>query len=233
MKLLNTTKTTISYKFQDAGELTPAIIKMARWPLDIKFLCFEPEGGVMRMEQPVKIGVPWHKFSGGVIFAQNRDELPVSSRLTKKSIVKVETIQSGNKLSSLYISTQDRYYNVAWKGLLGKHMLEESDTFRKESLPHLSGAVALKGGKAVGIVAGDRYKVKFLHKFVWFITWIWIDPRLRGTVRAEVRAGLIDWLRRRPIKTLCAHVNTFNIPSQKFFLRCGFRPIRVMFYERE
>lgn len=232
MKHLNITKNTISYKFTDAGKLTPAIIKKTRWPRDIKFLCFEPGSGFMRMEKPVKLGVPWHKFSGGVIFMQNSDALP-ENHVSGKGQVRVETIKSKKMLCSLYTSTQDSYYKVAWKNWLGRHMIEESKTFNKESLPYLTGAVALKGKKPVGMVAGDKHKVKFINKFVWFITWIWIDPELRGAARAEVKAKFVEWLKRRPVKNICAHVNTFNIPSQKFFLNLGFRPIRVLFYERD
>ncbi|OIO05013.1 MAG: hypothetical protein AUJ51_00745 [Elusimicrobia bacterium CG1_02_56_21] len=233
MKHLKTTKTTISYKYRDAKKLTPAIIRKAKWPRDIKFLCFEPDGGVMKMDRPLKLGVPWHKFSGGVIFMQKRDALPAQVFNGGKSSLRAVTLKGGRKLSSLYTSSQNRYYNVVWKGLLGRHMKEESRTFNRESLPKLTGCTVNNGRRPVALVAGDKYKVKLLGTFAWFITWIWIDPALKGPMRDKARSMIIDWLRKRPLKHLVAYVNTFNIPSQKFFLKLGFKPIRLVFYERD
>lgn len=232
MEHLNTTKTTISYKLQDVEKLTPAVINKVKWPKVIKFLCFEPGGGTMRMDKPLMLGVPWHKFSGGVIFLQKRDALTAAPG-TSGNGLRLKTIKSKKMLRSVYVGSQDHYYDVEWKGLLGKHMLEERESFNKEVLPRVTAAAVFRGEKPVGVVGGIKHRVKFINKTVWFITWIWIDPAQRQSVRHAVRAKLVGWLRHRPIKHLCAHVNTFNIPSQKFWLKQGFRPVRVLFYERD
>lgn len=232
MEHLKTTKTTISYKLQDACELTPDIINQVKWPRRIKFLCFEPAGGTIRMDKPLLLGVPWHKFSGGVIFLQKRDELPAVAGRSGKSL-RLETIKNRKALRSIYVGSQDHYYDIEWRKLLGKHMLEERESFNKEVLPRVVAAAVYRGKKPVGVVGGIRHRVKFINKTVWFITWIWIDPSQRPADKDGVRAKLLAWLKRRPIKHLCAHVNTFNIPSQKFFLKHGFRPVRVLFYERD
>lgn len=134
----------------------------------------------------------------------------------------LERIQSKDDLVDFYVDNQKEHFYKQWSDYISMEHLAGTRKFAEQFVtPDLS-AFFVKDGVRVGFATLVRWK-DLSGAPADLISWVWFDQRLSKADRSEAHSRMVHWLKDTAQSDMCCAVDSFNIRSQKFFKKMGFK----------
>lgn len=212
----------IVYEAAGLRTVTDRFIESLGWPQEIPALgvmLLEPDGDEYAL---LKKNVS-DKYSVRIVYEARSGSLPLPQAKKEDPALQFCPFSDKKTLVDAYVSTQKEYFYIPWAKHIRMELLEGARNFAEKYAKPERARWLNKDGKMVGLVVLVEWRD-------WFgapadlLSWLWFSPDLSPEDRKAAHGILVTWLSlEAPGKITCA-IDSFNLRSQKFFKKIGFRP---------
>ncbi len=229
IKQVEVTETSIIYNLPDIKMLKDGLISNLKWPEDKSYLFFNLSAKDTRTKQPIKTIVSTDKYSCRLNYLSPKNRIHSFRAPEPLRTLKLQPFKSLEEIKKMTIWSHGKYFLARYKQYLSPNHAAETKKYLTNLKKVKSVAIIYKN-KCAGMVS----LMKIVHatslpKPLHWVTWIWIDNKLPEDARRYAHSLVRSWLIKNSSKYIGASVNAVNIRSQKWFLKMGFRPVRVFF----
>lgn len=210
----------IIYQTPSLSGVNAETLESLAWPDGINsigFLLAEPGGG------PVTDGQVPEKYRARVLYTADLESIIVPEPLQEVGpCVRATAEKDYEEFKKLYLETHELFFQT-WGDRAGSGLMRDVANVVEKSLPGAKRLFLEKDGAPAGMAAMIKWKDLRGEPVDW-ITWVWIPEGLPGSARAAAHRKIAGWLKTNVETRVQCAVNTFNLRSQKFFIKLGFRP---------
>lgn len=225
MKIIRIEKDLVVFGIEHISLLNDGLLDSLPWPEAAKKAAFQferpIEGHPGKLLQHIS---PRHFPRVG--FRALPEDLISSAPVDPDSEVRVRTAGDLDMMKSLVRNTVREFFYEPWRHLSEADFPQQIEDFLEKSLTLANTVLIEKRGEPAALMnlmeAQDCTGIDVDH-----IGWAWVDRRLGPADRRQVRALVVDRLRRTRTKPLHGFVRTFNFPSLNSIMNIGFKPACV------
>lgn len=159
------------------------------------------------------------KYITRVIYSADTENILLKPGKERVAAIKARESLPAAELLTLYLETHAKSFIAPWAAQLDSKYLDEVSSFIKEDLPVSKSLCFFKGKSPVGLAL-----LTVLGSGAGLVSWIWISPALTVAERRKAHGLFIGWLKDGKYPQIKSVVHSFNLRSNRFFLKLGFHP---------
>lgn len=220
----------IFYDLPDLGMLGAGLPAGVEWPEDRPRLCFDLAARDRKRGIVVSNPLPEDKYICRINYLAGRKQVRATGGRAADAGLTLQPFRNFKEHKTLELWSHDKYFAKPFKKYMSPAHKAEARVYYK-MLKDTESAVLRRGAKSVGMITMLRLPGANLPKPLHWITWVWIAPELSPAERRQAHTLLAGWMKNNSIKYVGCSVHSANVRSQKWFLKMGFKPVRV-FFER-
>ena len=229
VRLIKRTKRFLMYEVPDVSLINNQFIDGIDWPVDSPVLVLNFKTRVSNDFELINKNLSG-KYLSRLIYRANKNKLISSMKGVPSPDIHRYRFRNIKELQELYLMTEKKYFGEPWSKNLGHPWKQyfEGDylkAIQTNAEKHLSEERVICFGKnkiPVALLPVKETKY-FDDTNIDWILWIWIDSNLSKEERGEIRNRFVNWLKIHALEQVVTGVNPFNIASNKFFKKIGFR----------
>lgn len=128
------------------------------------------------------------------------------------------------ELQDLYLRTETEFFGKKWREYFPGTSYSDAIEFNaRERLSSARIFCAGREGTPVSLLPLTRIKHFIDGEDMDWVLWAWVDEGLEPAARREVHSMLSGWLKRKVERRVMTGVHIFNVRSDRFFSKLGFR----------
>lgn len=206
------------YRAGAFSEVGSDFFKKIKWPEGLRGMIFLFAGDISGEQHilsrvPSKYWVTMCYSAEGKDLARFEKALPAGIR---------EKVIGLPELLVVYANIQRAFYRK-WRKYLGPGYLKECRQVASSMLQGARTVRLVKNDKTAAIMIVVKWKDCFDVPVDWVLL-VWINRRLPAAERREIRGYFSDWMKKNLGSRVQCVINAFNLRSQIFFKKMGFKP---------
>ncbi len=233
VKLVGITKKAIRYSIPSIGILNDKFLDGLDWPADKEMVTFMFPRKAIKAGEPVKDMVSAGSYVCRTTWLVHKKKIRLGKPAGFAGGLALVPFKDRAEHMRFERAVDEKYFRKPFKKYLDPSYRAEAEDYYKNCLPQSQAISVRKEGRVVAMVTLAKITTasRLLKPLHW-VTWIWVDPRLSAQQRQTTHYLLRGWLRESSSRYIGATVHAVNVRSQKWFLKAGFRPVRVFFSRR-
>lgn len=229
IKLVRREEKLLVYEVESPDLVSNAFVDSLDWPSSIPTLVIN-FGKILPRAFDILEKNLSGKYLSRLIYCADKTDLAVPEKRLPCPQIRRYEFSGLEELKRLYLDTETEYFGKPWAGKLGfpwDRYLEGKyyEIIKANAEHHLPEARVLcleKGGVPVALFPLNKANY-FDGSDIDWILWVWIDPALSREERYEIKRQFVQWLGETAASRIVTGVNTFNVPSNRFFEGIGFK----------
>ena len=217
-RLIQKEKGKITYQMPAFSRLNTSAIDKLDWPKGIPVLWLKYDESLDGCHGELEKRLS-RKYIARVIYSADRENICLAVGKKPAGAIRTRESLTPEELQALYLETQAKAFIAPWAGQIDSKYLDEISSFVKEDLPVSKQLCFFKGKCPVGLAL-----LTVLGSGAGLISWIWFAPDLSAAERRKAHELFAGWLRDGKYPQIKSVVHSFNLRSNKFFLKMGFHP---------
>lgn len=216
-RLIQKEKEKIIYQMPDFSRLNTSAVDKLYWPKGIPVLWLKYDENLDDCHGELDKRLS-RKYIARVIYSADRENIRPEAGKIPAGAITTRSLTAEQSLA-LYLETQAKAFIAPWAGQLDSKYLDEISSFVKEDLTVSKSLCFFKDRSPVGLAL-----LTVLGSGAGLVSWIWFEPALSGAERRRAHALFAGWLRDGKYPQIKSVVHSFNLRSNRFFLKMGFHP---------
>ena len=217
-QLIQKEKEKITYQMPDFARLNTSAIDKLDWPKKTPVLWLKYDENLDACHEELDKRLS-RKYIARVIYSADRENICLKTGKKPAGAIKTRESLTAEELLPLYLETQAKAFIAPWAGKLDSKYLDEVSSFIKEDLPVSKSLCFFKDNCPVGLAL-----LTVLGSWAGLISWVWFEPALSVAERRKAHELFVGWLRAGKYPQIKSVVHSFNLRSNRFFLKLGFHP---------
>jgi len=215
-RLIQKEKEKITYQMPDFARLNTSAIDKLDWPKGIPVLWLKYDENLDDCYGELDKRIS-RKYIVRVIYTADKENIYLKAGKKPAVAIKARESLTAAELLALYLETHAKSFIAPWAGQLDSKYIDEVSSFVKEDLPVSKSLGFFKDKSPVGLVLLTE-----LGSGAGLISWIWFAPSLSIAERRKAHDLFAAWLRNGKYPKIKSVVHSFNLRSNRFFLKMGF-----------
>ena len=215
-RLIQKEKGKITYQMPDFAQLNTSAIDKLDWPKGIPVLWLKYDENLDDCYGELDKRIS-RKYIVRVIYSADKKDIHLKAGKEPAGAIKVRKSLTAAELLALYLETHAKSFIAPWAGQLDSKYIDEVSSFIKEDLPVSKSLSFFKDKSPVGLVLLTE-----LGSGAGLISWIWFAPSLSIAERRKAHNLFAAWLRNGKYPQIKSVVHSFNLRSNRFFIKMGF-----------
>lgn len=218
VEVVRKTQNVVFYNIPAFSFITNEFLDNFEWPTGIKTIGFISTGACDSADFGHILG---DKYAPRWTYSKDLEKTEVTavSHRSKSKLVPGE-LRDFDQLKRLYIDSHLPFYEV-WKEKLDPAYMKGIDAVAERFLPSAKALYLEKEGEAAGLLTLVRWEDCHGVPVDW-ILWVWLRDNLMAEEKHSARGHIADWLRKNAEGRVQCAIDSFNVRSQRFFLKLGF-----------